>query len=273
MIREYRTAIVTGASRGIGVYIAKALAKEGMNLVLVARNATKLNHVANEISAYASGRVIAVPADLSDRSALNILASTAKAEFGTIDVLVNNAAVDSVRFFHQESPDGIEQLLSVNLNAPIILTRLVLPGMLDRQRGHIVNITSVSAKIPFPYDVIYATSKAGLAHFTTSLRAECRGTGVSASLILASQFKDIGVTAQVAQLAGDSKPKFAPASPPEMAGQAVIRALQKDIAEIVVPGSAMLFTRIPPVGTLVLQVTGFKAMLREVAMIRGRKKE
>ena len=272
MIREYRTVIVTGASRGVGVYIAKALATEDMNVVLAARNTADLNSVANEIKA-SGGRVLAVPTDLTKRNGLKTLVSAAEAEFGTIDVLVNNAAQDSVQFFHQESPDVIEQLLAVNLTAPIVLTRLVLPGMLERRRGHIVNIASLAAKLPFPSDVMYATSKAGLAHFTTSLRAECQGTGVSASVILAGQFTDIGVSAQALKETGVRKPKSAPTSPPEAAGQAVIQALQKDLAEIAIPGPALLFTRIPPLGTLFLERTGVAAMLKEIATIRGRAKD
>jgi short-subunit dehydrogenase len=273
LIHNYHTAIVTGASRGIGTHIARALANEGMNLILAARHAADLNRVAHELSPSATGRVIAVPTDLTDRNGLNTLVSTAEAEFGTIDVLVNNAGLDSVRFFHQESPDVIEQLVSVNLTAPIVLTRLVLPGMLERRRGHIVNLASLAAKIPFPFDVMYATSKAGLAHFTTSLRAECRGTGVSASVILAGQFTDIGVSAQALKEAGVRKPKSVPTSAPEAAGQAVIRALQKDLAEIAIPGPALVFTRIPQLGTLFLKGTGVAAMLKEVATIRGRVKE
>lgn len=272
MIREYRTVIVTGASRGVGVYIAKALATEGMNVVLAARNTHDLNNVANEIKA-SGGRVVAVPTDVTDRNALETLVSTAEAEFGTIDVLVNNAAQDSVQFFQQESPDVIKQLLAVNLTAPIVLTRLVLPGMLMRRRGHIVNIASLAAKLPFPSDVMYAASKAGLAHFTSSLRAECQGTGVSASVILAGQFTDIGVSAQALKETGVRKPKSVPTSPPETAGQAVIQALEKDLAEIAIPGPALLFTRIPPLGTLFLERTGVAAMLKEIATIRGQAKD
>jgi short-subunit dehydrogenase len=272
MIKEYQTAIVTGASRGVGVYIAKALAKEGMNLVLAARNADGLDNVAKEIKAI-GGRVVAVPTDLTDRNTLETLVSTAEAEFEAIDVLVNNSALDSTTFFHNESPDGIEQLLYVNLTAPILLTRLVLPGMLQRRKGHIVNISSLAAKIPFPYDVMYATSKAGLAHFTSSLRAECRGTGVGVSAILAGQFTDTGLSAQALKDVGMTQPKSVPTSPPETAGQAVINAIKKDLAEVAIPGPAILFTRIPQLGTLFLKGTGVMAMLKEIATIRGRAKD
>jgi short-subunit dehydrogenase len=273
MVNEYRTAIVTGASRGIGTYIARALANEGMNLVLAARNAADLNRVANEMGTSAGVRTIAVPTDLTDLNALKRLVSTAAAEFGAIDILVNNAAVDTTTFFYQESLDDIEQLLYVNLNAPIILTRLVLPDMLQRKRGHIVNIASIAGKIPFPYDVMYATSKAGLAHFTTSLRAECRGTGVSASVILAGAFTDTGLSAQALKDVGLTKPKSVPTSPPEAAGQAVISAIKRDLAEVAIPGPALLFARVPQLGALFLRRTGTAAMLKDIATIRGRTKE
>src|SRR5215813_6520320 len=107
MIKDYRTAIVTGTSRGVGVYIAKALAKEGMNLVLAARTASDLEHTANEIKS-SSVQVISVPTDITDFNALKNLVATAEAKFGTVDVLVNNAAVDSPISFHKESPQVIE---------------------------------------------------------------------------------------------------------------------------------------------------------------------
>lgn len=272
MIKEYRTAVVTGASRGVGVYIAKALAAAGMELVLAARNTEDLERVASEINA-SGGKALAVPTDVTDRNALENLVSTAEAEFGRIDVLVNNAAIDSVNFFQLEDPDVIEQLLAVNLTAPIVLSRLVLPGMLMRQRGHIVNIASLAARIPFPSDVMYATSKAGLAHFTASLRAECQGKGVSASVIMAGQFTDIGISAQALKETGVEQPKSVPTSPPEAAGQAVIQVLQKDLAEIAIPGPALLFARIPALGTMFLERTGVSAMLKEIATIRGQAKD
>lgn len=272
MIREYRTAIITGGSRGVGVYIAKALANEGMNVVLAARNAADLNKVANEIKS-SGGQALAVPTDLTDRNALENLVSTTEAEFGEIDVLVNNSALDSTSFFRHESPDGIEQLLNVNLTAPILLTRLVLPGMLQRRRGHVVNIVSLAAKIPFPYDVMYATSKAGLAQFTSSLRAECRGTGVGVSAILPGMFTDTGLSAQALKDVGMTKPESVPTSPPETAGQAVVNAIKNDHAEVAIPAPALLFTRIPRLGSLFLKGTGVRAMLKDIASIRGRTKE
>lgn len=272
MIREFRTAIVTGASRGVGVYIAKALAAEGMNLILAARNSADLDMVAKEITT-PGVRAVAVPTDITDLNALHDLVSTAEAELGSIDVLVNNAALESSMFFHKEHPEVIEQIMETNLTAPMLLTRLVLPGMLQRRRGHIVNIASLVARIPFPYSAVYATSKAGLAHFTACLRAEYRGTGVSASTIMAGAFTNTGLSAQGLKDAGVIQPKSVPTSPPEAAGQAVIRALRKDLAEIGIPAPALLFTRIPALGSVFLTRTGIIGMIKQVAEARGRTRD
>lgn len=272
MIKKYRTAIVTGASRGVGVYIAKALAKEGMDLVLAARNVAGLDSVASEIKSLGV-RAISIPTDILDLKALKKLVSTAEKELGAIDVLVNNAAVESSMFFHKEGPEVIEQIMDTNLTAPMLLTQLVLPGMIQKKRGHIINIASLVARIPLPYSIAYATSKAGLAHFTASLRAEYRGTGVRASTIMAGQFTDTGLSAQGLKNAGVIKPNSVPTSPPEMAGQAVIRALKKDLSEIGIPAPALMFTRIPALGTLFLKGTGVIGMIKQIAEVRARMQE
>jgi len=123
MIKEYRTAISTGASRGVGVYIAKALANEGLDLVLAARNVAGLNSVADEIKKLGV-KAIPVPTDITDLNALKNLVTTAEAELGGIDVLVNNAALDSPIFFDKERPEVIAQIMATNLTAPMLLTQL-----------------------------------------------------------------------------------------------------------------------------------------------------
>ncbi|HEU0291101.1 MAG TPA: SDR family NAD(P)-dependent oxidoreductase [Anaerolineales bacterium] len=158
-------------------------------------------------------------------------------------------------------------------SVPMLLTQLVLPGMLQKKRGHIINIASLVARIPLPYSIAYATSKAGLAHFTASLRAEYRGTGVSASTIMAGQFTDTGLSAQGLKNTGVIKPNSVPTSPPEMAGQAVIRALKKDLSEIGIPAPALMFTRIPALGTLFLKGTGVIGMIKQIAEVRARMQE
>jgi short-subunit dehydrogenase len=268
MIRPYQTAIVTGASRGIGIHIARALAQEGMNLVLAARSAGELQRAADTLAA-AGGRVIAVPTDIGDRAALARLVSAAEAAFGPVDVLVNNAALDGVMPFHLEDAEAVDRILRINLAAPMQLTRLVLPGMLQRRQGHIVNIASLAAKIPFAYDVTYAASKAGLVHFTASLRAECRGTGVSASTILAGQFRDVGMVSVALSQAGVARPGSVPTSAPEAAGRAVVHAIRHDRPEVAIPAPALLFAHIPRLGALFLRQTGVAGMVRELAGAHG----
>src|ERR1700730_6300923 len=126
-----RTALVTGASRGIGPHIAAALAGEGMDLVLASRSALELEAVANE-QRKRGVRVLTVVTDLIDPDSLALLVGAAEREFGGVDVLVNNAGGDPLREFHEMSIEENEAILKLNLFAPIALSHLVLPGMLER---------------------------------------------------------------------------------------------------------------------------------------------
>ena len=117
MIKHYQTAIVTGASRGIGPLIAHALAKEGINLVLAARSVHELEQVAADIRA-TGVQVLAVPTDVTDREARSALVTIAERTFGAIDVLVNNAGGDPQREFHHYTADEIEAIIQLNLTAP-----------------------------------------------------------------------------------------------------------------------------------------------------------
>src|SRR3989454_2307001 len=141
MIKNYQTALVTGASHGIGPFIVRALAKEGMNLVLAARSGQELEQVATAADIRATGvHVLTVPTDVTDRDARSALVNTAERTFGAVDVLVNNAGGDLQREFHHYTADDVEALIQLNLTGPIELTRLLLPGMVQRKHGHIVNI-------------------------------------------------------------------------------------------------------------------------------------
>src|SRR5215470_13253354 len=177
MIKNYQAAIVTGASHGIGPYIVRALAKEGLNLVLAARSGQELEQVATAADIRATGaHVLIVPTDVTDREARSALVHTAERTFGAVDVLVNNAGGDLQREFHHYTSDDVESLIQLNLTGPIELTRLLLPGMLQRKEGHIVNISSMGGSIGFPYTEVYSAAKDGLIAFTRVLRADYRKT-------------------------------------------------------------------------------------------------
>src|SRR5665647_2036930 len=163
-----RTAIITGASRGIGIHIARALAKQRMHLVLAARSEAGLEQVALDMRALGA-RVLAVRCDVANEADRAGLVRRAEAEFGEIDLLVNNAGIESTFPYDRQSPEEIERIISVNLTAPMLLTRAVLPGMVARRRGHIVNIASLAGKVGVPYGLPYAATKAVLIHFTESV--------------------------------------------------------------------------------------------------------
>src|SRR4029077_9406240 len=149
-----KTALITGASRGIGPHIAAALAGLGMNLVLTSRSGPELEAVAAE-QRKLGVRVVTVVSDLLDSDARALLVGTAEREFGGVDVLVNNAGGDPLREFDEMTIEENLAILDLNLTAPIALTHLVLPSMLTRGSGHIVNISAMAGRVSFPLTEAY----------------------------------------------------------------------------------------------------------------------
>lgn len=268
---QHRTAIITGASRGVGPYIARALAKEGMNLVLAARSETELKKAADEVRANGV-RAVAVPTDVADEDARDALIRTAEQEFGAIDVLINNAGIEVTSEFHKHDGKEIERLMDVNLLAPIELTRLVLPGMIERGRGHIVNVSSAIAKIPAPYAVTYSATKAGLNQFTASIREEYRGSGVSASAVLPGAIRDVGMAVRAQVETGVQFPASMMISP-ESVAQDVVRAIKRDLAEVVVaPAPARVLLHFPSLMAPVGRRSGLVDSLKTMADVRERER-
>jgi uncharacterized protein len=167
--------IVTGASRGLGLALAERLARRGARLALVARSATALRELAARLDG------AAYPADLALTERLDDLVGRIAAD-GPIDVLINNAGLDLTGPLTDQAPERVRELIMVNLVAPIVLSRAVIPLMCAQGRGHIVNVSSLSGTNALPGLAPYSTSKAGLSHFTASLRAELKGTPVTTTL-------------------------------------------------------------------------------------------
>ncbi len=234
-MRELRglTALVTGASRGVGCYIAEALAREGMHLVLTARSRIELESLAARLRAHGSTTVI-VTADLSRREELESLVQQATATTAAIDVLVNNASMACMLPYHRIAPGDIRREIEVNLTAPMLLTRLLLPGMLERKRGHVVNISSLGGVIALPYEEAYCATKAGLILFSKSLRAEYRAQGVSSSVILPGVIWGTGMVRNFEVKSGLRMPRSAGGCTPEHVARAVVRAIRRDLLEVVV---------------------------------------
>src|SRR3989440_7841451 len=244
MMKNYRTALVTGASHGIGPFIARALAKEGLNLVLAARSGDELEQLATSADIRATGvHVLTVPTDVTDRDALVALVSTAERTFGSVDVLVNNAGGDFQREFHNYSADDVEEMIQLNLTGPVELTRLLLPGMLQRKQGHIVNISSLGGSVGFPFTEVYSAAKDGLIAFTRVLRADYRQAGVSSSVLILGPIGGAGTGARTMEEMNLHMSAMDEAflSPPETVARAVVKSIRRDKAEIVImPGPGRL---------------------------------
>jgi NAD(P)-dependent dehydrogenase (short-subunit alcohol dehydrogenase family) len=227
-----RNALLTGASGGLGNYIALALANAGVNLSLVAFPGAGLEELRDKVKALGV-RAAAFPLDLRTDDGIAAALAETRREFKTIDILINNAGIEFTSAYHDLPPETIEDILSVNLHAPMLLTRGVLPEMLQRRSGHIVNISSLAGKAGPGYQEPYAATKAGLIGFTFSLRATYRGSGVSASVI-SPGFVEAGIYARLKERTGQAAPALLGTSPPEPVGKAVVRAIQKDLPDVII---------------------------------------
>lgn len=228
---EGKTALLTGASRGLGPYIARALARKGVHVALSARTTDALEATARELAALGV-RAIAIPEDVTDPAGRARLVARATAH-GPIDILINNAGIEWVSRYTDMSAEQVEAMVQTNLVAPLILSKLVLPDMVARGHGHVVMMSSLGGKKGSPYSATYAATKAGLIEWTSGIREELRGTGVSASVICPGFVSDAGMFAEY----GKRAPRLAGESTPEQVADAVVRATERDIAEIVVnPG-------------------------------------
>lgn len=227
-----RNAILTGASRGLGVHIARALAREGINLALAARSADALEEVCEEVRSL-DVDAVALPADLADAAQVEALAEQAERALGDVDILVNNAGVEHTAPYEEYPLKRIIAAVEVNLLAAMLLTRAVLPGMLARGRGHIVNMSSLAGKIGFPCQTPYATTKAGLVMFTHSLRAELVDKPVGASVICPGFVADAGMYAR-SERTREAAPRLLMPTTTDKVVAAVLKALKEHAAELIV---------------------------------------
>ncbi len=173
-----KVAIVTGAGRGIGKATAKRLAKAGASVVLAARTEEEIQAVAEEIKT-AGGRALAIPTDVTCVNAVDNLITLTLRAYQHIDILVNNAAVLSpVGKTWEVSPEAWRNLIDINVVGPYLCTRTVLPQMLDRGDGRIINITSGAANKNIVGWSAYSASKAALDRFTATLAVEVRDTDI-----------------------------------------------------------------------------------------------
>ena len=175
------TALVTGASSGIGAELARLCAGAGSDLVLVARRAERLQELAESLSATHHVQARVLVADLSDPSAPQAIFDAVRG--APIDILVNNAGIGVRGAFAETEWKAQAALLEVNLMAPVRLTHLFLPEMLRRGSGRILNVASTAAFVPGPFMATYYASKAFLVSFSQAIANESRGSGVTVTVL------------------------------------------------------------------------------------------
>lgn len=224
-----KTVLLTGASRGIGVYIARELAKQQATVICVSRSKSGLNEIIAEVNAL-GGKGISIPFDIGNVEELPILVRNINQLVGKVDILINNAGIEIYRNFQDYTLRDIQSVLSINLLAAIELTRLLLPNMLQHNSGHIVNIASLAAKKGHPFDSIYSASKAGLLMWNDAVRQELANTGVNISVICPGYVSQQGMLADT----GIPAPLLSGISAPDDVAQAVIKAIRFNKAEIIV---------------------------------------
>jgi short-subunit dehydrogenase len=225
-----KTVLLTGASRGIGAFIARALVKEQATVVGVSRSKLELEEFLAEVTDMGYKAYI-FPYDISKVEKLSILVEEINQLVGPIDILINNAAIEKYRVFQDYSLEDIQSVLVTNIIAAMELTRLVLPNMLSRGSGHIVNIASLSGKKGIPYNSIYSASKAGLLVWTDAIRQELAETNVGVSIICPGYVAS-GMFAET----GMTRPSLANMSTPTEVAIAIIRAIKQNQPELILDG-------------------------------------
>jgi NADP-dependent 3-hydroxy acid dehydrogenase YdfG len=232
--------IVTGASSGIGAASARLFAADGYRVVLAARRLDRLQDLQKEIEA-ADGEALAVETDVSDAASIQALIDKTLTEYKQIDVLFNNAGFGRTKWLEEMNPQAdIAEQVQVNLTGVIQATRAVLPHMIERRRGSIINMASLAAFVATPTYSVYAATKFGLRGFSDALRREVGVWGIHVSVIYPG-----GVTTEFGSHTG-AKRKTGITTPaallltPQQVAQAVVAAARRPVRARILPGISRL---------------------------------
>jgi uncharacterized protein len=215
-----RRALVTGASGGIGLALARALHGRGATVLASARRRDVLERLCDELGE----RAEALPADLSEREEVGALAERA----GAVDVLVANAALPASGVLADLDPEKIDRALDVNLRAPIQLARALAPGMLERGSGHLVFMSSLSGKVASPGSALYCATKFGMRGFANGLAGDLAGSGVGVTTVFPGFIRDAGMFHE----SGAELPPLVGTSTSEEVAEATASAIERGRLEV-----------------------------------------
>jgi uncharacterized protein len=249
------SALITGASAGIGREFARQLSGRATSIVLVARRRERLEELRDELTRSNPGlRICLRETDLSDDRAVIDLSESLQGEEISVDLLINNAGLGDLGSFATSDLKRVEEMLAVNVTALTLLTRLLLPGMIERKRGAILNVSSTAGFLPIAGFAVYAATKAYVTSFSEAIRAELRGTGVTVTALcpgpVQTEFTEVAHRSAVAR--ERSSPGFTHVSV-EAVVHAALDALERD-KPLVIPGFlmklGMLLVRLTPLPIL-----------------------
>ncbi|MEV0292120.1 SDR family NAD(P)-dependent oxidoreductase [Nocardia sp. NPDC050710] len=225
-----RTVLLTGASGGIGHRVARRLAAAGANVAVAGRRADVLEALANELRE-TGVKAEPIVGDLARLGELDDLVDKTERALGPVDILINNAGAELASAFAGYTPDELRWMTDVNLVAPMLLTRRVLPGMVERERGHVVFVSTGAAKIAPAYQAPYAATKAGLLSLSQSLRAEYHRSPIGFSVVLPGFVKGDGMYQAWVDQGVEASKLLGSTTVDRISGK-IVGAILKDRAEV-----------------------------------------
>ncbi len=237
---EGKRVILTGAGGGIGTALARALAARGARLALVGRSAESLQSLHTELT-HAGHHCVSVIADLTDAAACDRAAQQAATGLGGVDLLINNAGASSFHPLAEEDPERLDTIIRLNLGAPILLTRSLLPRLLSQGSGRIVNVGSTFGSIGFAWFTAYSASKAGLRGFSEALRRELADSGVGVTYVAPRAVRTPLNTEATLQMAAAVKMNM---DSPEWVADRIVTAIEKERKDVYLGWPESLFVRI-----------------------------
>ena len=231
-----KVAIVTGGARGIGRATTEALLADGCSVAVADRDELTARATARDLAT--EGRVLAYALDVADLAAFTDLVRRVEEELGPVDILINNAGIMPLGGFLDLDPSVDRRQIDVNLYGVIYGMRAVLPGMVARGRGHIVNIASVAGRIPVPHASVYAATKHAVIGLTESVRGEYQDTDLRFSYVMPA-------LVDTELISGAGRPSFPPALTPAQVATGVLGALKYGRVEVYLPRFSRLSKILP----------------------------